>query len=236
MDKKANWKNLDYFVQLGLNITTKRSGTFSQIKQEIRDAPEEKRKEEIKKLEQMKKSVAGNFKKDAIVHVQNLKSINENNKRAIHGDAELIRVPWYVRPMGQNTKSNLDSVLEKNEKLFHQNFDYVVGKTKKLKTDVIIEKKELPVITDSVLLALQNIPGNQQAIALYENCKLDIHKELSKHLPFNTIHSILRSIGLKKEKQTNFLIEFIKILLENWKDTNVADQKIMNFLESIYKK
>lgn len=208
---KASWKGkYSQVVQVALNIFTKRSACFKDIKAEMLSALT--LGEDVSPIVIKFKKMLNDMKHSGNVRVQNYHNVSATNYDGMKSDAELDRTPWSIT----------DECSDKRQ----AQLSYVLG----IKDSCEVEKSQavVKVAKPPVIVALENGSKNQKALALANNLPLVT--------PWNLLREKVADVDSCFGKAFVYLVQYafgdveavkqiVHIHLLEWRDVGVAETK-----------
>lgn len=217
---KASWKGkYSQVVQIALNIFTKRSACFKDIKKELYDTLENYGDVApiVAKFKQMLSDMQTGEDVEE-VHVQNYeKTVDTPEFMGLKSDAELARTPWSVTGDGFDEDERMAKI------------DYVLG----LKESYAVEPKSQAVVVQekpAVIVALENGSKNQKALTLA--------RALPEVTAWNLLRDKVADVDSCFGKAFVSLIQFafcnvdaikdiVHVHLLEWRDVTAAETKCL---------
>jgi hypothetical protein len=215
VNKTLSDKDEVELYKLAVNIYTRRSACFARSKKDILDAltTQINVNETIHTFAEFRKQIKESFAYEGKLLIQNRDALAEKDRLRIKGDAELMRIPWRIN---------------KDESDHATNIQYVLGEGNisiNISNEIIAEKVKKTFLMD--------VRGNQNALQLHSDSKIDIESVIEMTMPFQDVEFLLYSLNVEDHHST--LFKMIETALLNYNDGDECYNQVNNVLTAIIK-
>ena len=235
--------DLEFVLQTCLNITTKRSAAFKQIKNELLQAStlsdesqwNSKLNEYQQIIDDYRKMVNHNLNKDdsqvqITVRVQNEQSIKKHDENGIRGDAELIRTPWRVRTRNTNDTDTHTDVSQIINSILGVGFEQKSNSNEQSSNN----EKNLIQLTDQekFVMKVKILPNSTKVVelanSLFTDSYVDILQKYTVAFNATEYNQLFYSLGFMKSTEIESITKYvIREYILGWQDPKGTESKLL---------